>query len=115
MAGAVACLFVAPWPLLAAPVGAGYGWLCWRAAGWRLEGGRLAVLAPAGPRTVLAPAAGRESHALAQTALQRRASLADLEVAFGKRTTARMRHLDAAVARGAWEGVRGTVPGGRVR
>ena len=29
--------------------------------------------------------------------------LADLSVAFGKQTTARIRHLDAAVARQAWE------------
>ena len=51
---------------------------------------------------MLAPAAGRESHDLAQTALQRRARLADVAVAFGKGTVARIRHLDADVARGLW-------------
>ena len=48
--------------------------------------------------TVLAPARFRESHTLAQNLLQRRADLADLEVAFGKQTTARIRHLEAADA-----------------
>ena len=51
---------------------------------------------------MLAPAAGRESHDLAQTALQRRARLADVAFAFGKGTVARIRHLDADVARGLW-------------
>jgi len=52
--------------------------------------------------TVLAPARFRESHTLAQNVFQRRADLADLEVAFGKRTTARIRHLELADARSAW-------------
>jgi putative membrane protein len=92
-----------PWPLLAALAGLAYGRLRWRAAGWRLAGGRLAVSSLLLARTtVLAPAAGRESHALAQSLLQRRARLADVEVAFGKTTTARMRHLDLQVARDVW-------------
>ena len=53
--------------------------------------------------TVLAPARFRESHTVAQNVFQRRASLADLSVAFGKQTTARIRHLDAADARAAWD------------
>jgi len=52
---------------------------------------------------VLAPAARRESHTLAQTVLQRRGNLADLIVAFGKRTTARVHHLEGAAARDAFE------------
>ena len=52
--------------------------------------------------TVLAPARFRESHTLAQNLFQRRADLADLEVAFGKQTTARIRHLEATDARAAW-------------
>ncbi len=52
--------------------------------------------------TVLAPAHFRESHTLAQNLLQRRAALADLEVAFGKETTARIRHLELTDARDAW-------------
>ena len=95
-----------PWPLLAAPLGALYGALGYRAAGWRLEGGRLAVRSRRLARsTVLAPAAGRESHDLEQTVLQRRARLADVAVAFGKGTIARIRHLDADDARGLWAAI----------
>jgi putative membrane protein len=88
-----------PWALLAAVPAAGYGAARYRAAGWRLSDGRLAVRSLLLARTtVLAPAANRESHAIEQTVLQRHGDLADLEVAFGKSTTARIRHLDAAVA-----------------
>ena len=80
----------------AAPTGA--------SAGWRLRGGRLAVRSMVLARTtVLAPAHFRESHTVAQNVFQRRARFADLSVAFGKQTTARVRHLDASVARSAWE------------
>ena len=48
--------------------------------------------------TVLAPAALRESHTIAQTPLQRRGDLADVHVAFGKRTVAHVHHLEASVA-----------------
>jgi putative membrane protein len=91
---------VGPWGLLAvAPAGA-YGALRFRAAGWRFADGRLAVRALRLARTtVLAPVERRESHALAQSLLQRRVDLADLEVAFGKRTTARVHHLDGTTAR----------------
>ena len=47
---------------------------------------------------MLAPGVNRESHAIAQTVLQRRAGLADLEVEFGKQTGATVRHLEAATA-----------------
>ena len=88
---------------LALVVGVAYGHARWRAAAWRLADGRLAVRSMRLARTtVLAPARFRESHTLAQNVLQRRAGLADLEVAFGKQTTARIRHLEAADARAAW-------------
>ena len=84
-------------------LGAAYGHARWRAAAWRLADGRLAVRSMRLARTtVLAPARFRESHTLAQNLFQRRADLADLEVAFGKQTTARIRHLEAADARAAW-------------
>ena len=51
---------------------------------------------------MLGPAALREWHELAQNPLQRRAGLADLVVAFGKQTRARIRHLELAVAAEAW-------------
>lgn len=94
------------WPLLAAPAGGAYGALAFRAAGWRLEAGRLAIRSRRLARsTVLARAAGRESHELDQTVLQRRARLADVAVAFGKGTVARIRHLDADDARGLWAAI----------
>lgn len=103
--GVLACLVpgAAPWPLLVVLPAAAWGRLGWRDAGWRLEGGRLAMRRRRlALTTVLAPAANRESHALAQTVLQRRARLADLDVALGKTTAARVRHLEADVARGVW-------------
>ena len=88
---------------LALAAGVAYGHARWRAAAWRLADGRLAVRSMRLARTtVLAPARFRESHTLAQNLLQRRAGLADLEVAFGKQTTARIRHLEATDAQAAW-------------
>jgi putative membrane protein len=52
---------------------------------------------------VLGPAAHREWHEVAQNPLQRRARLADVVVAFGKRTSARVRHLNATTAQGLFE------------
>ena len=101
--GAAAWPLIGPWGLLAALPAAVWGTLAYRAAGWRLQGGHLAARRLGFARTtVLARAADGESHTLAQNVLQRRADLADLEVAFGKRTTARVHHLDAALAREAF-------------
>ncbi|WP_028066275.1 PH domain-containing protein [Solirubrobacter soli] len=100
----VAAWFLVGPPALVALVLAGaYAHARWRAAAWRLADGRLAVRSMRLARTtILAPARYRESHTLAQNLFQRRADLADLEVAFGKQTTARIRHLEAADARAAW-------------
>jgi putative membrane protein len=103
--GAAAWLFTptGPWALAAAVPAAGYGALRFREAGWRLDGARLAVRSLRLARsTVLAPAANRESHAIAQTLLQKRGDLADVEVAFGKTTKARVHHLDAQTASALW-------------
>jgi putative membrane protein len=101
---AVAVVVSSPWPLAALLAGLAYGRARWRAAGWRLRDGRLAVRSLLLARTtVLAPARNRESHELAQSVLQRRARLADLRVDFGKSTAARIRHLDEADATAAWE------------
>jgi putative membrane protein len=105
LAGGAAVWAVGAGPLALALVlpGIAYGVVQFHAAGWRLRGGRLAVSALRLARTtVLAPATLRESHTLAQTPLQRRAHLADLHVAFGKRTVARIHHLDATSASGAF-------------
>jgi putative membrane protein len=102
--GGAALALASPWPLLALAAGLAYGRARWRAAGWRLRDGRLAVRSLRLARvTVLAPAGNRESHTLAQSLLQRRARLADLRVDFGKRTAARIRHLELADATAAWE------------
>jgi putative membrane protein len=93
---------VGPFALLALLIGL-YGVERWRSAGWRLRDGRLAVRSLLFARTtVLAPARFRESHTVAQNVFQRRAQLADLSVAFGKSTTASIRHLDEGAARRAW-------------
>jgi len=100
----VAAFFaVGAWSVPALVLGVLYGWARWRAAGWHFSDGRLAVRGLRVARvTVLAPARFRESHTLVQNVFQRRAGLADLDVAFGKRTTARIRHLDASVVRETW-------------
>jgi putative membrane protein len=102
--GVAAVALTSPWPLCAALLGLAYGRSEWHAAGWRLRDGRLAIRSLRLARmTVLAPVRNRESHTLAQSVLQRRGRLADLEVAFGKKTRARIRHLDVRDARTAWE------------
>ncbi len=94
---------VGPFALLFALAGGWYGLARYRSAGWRLRDGRLAVRSLLFARTtVFAPARFRESHTVAQNVFQSRARLADLSVAFGKSTTARVRHLDEGAARSAW-------------
>src|SRR4051794_3457496 len=97
-----AWLLVGPYALFAFALGLAYGWSAWRAAGWRVRDGRLAMRSLRLARvTVLAPTRLRESHTYSQNLLQRRAGLASLSVAFGKTTTARIRHIEAADAREA--------------
>jgi putative membrane protein len=92
---------VGSWSLLALVLVL-YGWARWRAAGWRLEDGRLAVRSLVFAQvTVLAPVRLRESHTVSQNPFQRRAALATLTVPFGKSTTAHIRHLEADDARAA--------------
>jgi len=108
--GGVACVVfpaIAPWPLLAAPLLAFDGWLDYRAAGWRLRDGRLAMSSRRlAWSTLLAPAARLQQHAIAQNPLQRRAGLADLAIAVGKGGHARVRHLEEPVAAELWERLR---------
>jgi putative membrane protein len=108
--GIAACLLVpdaTPWPLLAAPLLALNGWWSFRAAGWRLRDGRLAIRSRLLARTtLLTPAARLQQHATAQNPFQRRAGLADLAVAVGKGGRARVRHLEAPVAADLWERLR---------
>jgi putative membrane protein len=108
--GAAACLALpgsAPWPLLAVLPAAAYGASCWRAAGWRIEDGRLAVRFRRMARiTVLAPAARLQEHGVRQTVLQRRVRLADVEVRVGAGTRGTVRHLDAGVAGRVFDALR---------
>jgi putative membrane protein len=108
--GGAACLLVpdaTPWPLLIAPLLALNGWWTFRAAGWRLRDGRLAMRSRTLARTtLLTPAARLQQHATAQNPFQRRAGLADLAVAVGKGGRARVRHLEAPVAAELWERLR---------
>ena len=108
--GGAACVVfptVSPWPLLLAPLLALDGWLDYRAAGWRLRDGRLAMSSRRlAWSTLLAPATRLQQHEIAQNPLQRRAGLADLAVAVGKGGHARVRHLDEPVAAELWERLR---------
>jgi putative membrane protein len=104
IAAAVVLPGTQPWPLAAALLGATLGALRYRAAGWRLAGGLLVVRRRRlARRTVIALARRRQRQSWTQSPLQRRARLADVEVAIGAGTEAEVRHLDAGVARGLWE------------
>ncbi|MFP5363632.1 MAG: PH domain-containing protein [Thermoleophilia bacterium] len=99
----------AAWPavpalaLLGALVGArGY-----RGAGVRLAGDVVVVReVRIARRTLLARRHRLQEHALVRTALQARASLADLRVTVGSGGSGRARHLDAATARAAFSALR---------
>jgi putative membrane protein len=110
LAGGALCLVLpaaAPWPLLAAPLLALDGWLNYRAAGWRLTEGRLAMRSRRLARvTLLARADRLQEQALAQNPFQRRARLCDVSVEVGKDGDARVRHLEAATAQELWERLR---------
>jgi putative membrane protein len=102
--GAALSLVVAWWPLLLVLPAVGWGVACWRAAGWDLAGGRVALRFRRMARTtVVAPVARLQQHGMRQTALQRRAALADVEVAVGAGTRGRVRHLEAGVAGGLFD------------
>jgi putative membrane protein len=99
------------WALALALPGAAVGVLARRAAGWRLEGDRLALRHRRLARiTVLAPATRLQAIARSQSLLQRRGRLADVVVAIGAGTRVRVRHLDAGVAAGLYDALRGARP-----
>jgi putative membrane protein len=94
---------IGAWVVLVDIPAALYGAARHRVAGWRLADGRLVVRSLRRARTtVLAPVRNHEGYGLAQTPFQRRADLASLEVRFGKKTTARISHLDAGAAADAF-------------
>ena len=104
-----------PWVLPAALLLGGYGLLRHRTAGWRLDGGRLAIRSLRLARTtVLGPARYREWHEVSQNPFQRRGRLADVFVAFGKQTDARVRHLELETAAALYERLSAASPSSRV-
>ena len=79
---------------------AGLGELRFRAAGWRLDDGRVVLRSRhVGRSTLVASTRRLQEHGTRQTPLQRRRRLADVTVAVGSRRRARVRHLEAATAR----------------
>jgi putative membrane protein len=102
---AAALWFLVAWvPLLLVIAAAWWGVACWRAAGWGLVGGRVAVRFRRMARTtVVAPVARLQEHGVRQTVLQRRGGLADVELRVGAGTRGVVRHLDAGVAGGLFD------------
>jgi putative membrane protein len=101
---AIALVVVAPgaWPVMAAAVllAAMLGELRFRAAGWRLDEGRVVLRSRHVARSTLVASRRRlQEHGTRQTPLQRRRDLADIAVAVGSRRRARVRHLEATTAR----------------
>ena len=78
---------------------AGLGELRFRAAGWRLDDGRVVLRSRhVGRSTLVASTRRLQEHGTRQTPLQRRRRLADVTVAVGSRRRARVRHLEASTA-----------------
>lgn len=98
-AGAAALALRSPLPLLVAVPAAAHGVLAYRAAGVRVREGRLALRFRRLARTtLLGPLRLTQGHSVRQSVLQRRAGLADFEIALGADAEARVRHLEAADA-----------------
>lgn len=97
------------WPaiLVLAALGAAWGLLRHRAAGWRLDGRRVVVRQGAlARRTLIARSDRLQEHGLRASLLQSRAELADVAVAVGSGRTGRVRHLESRVAGRLFERLR---------
>jgi len=110
LAGGIAA-WIWPWAWPAIPalalVGGIDGLLRWRAAGWRLDRGRIVVRErTVARRTLLARADRLQEHGLSVSPFQRRARLASFRMAVGSGRVGRVRHLDRAVAGGLFERLR---------
>ncbi len=102
MVVAIALVLPDAWPVAAAAVvlAVTLGELRFRAAGWRLDEGRVVLRSRHVARSTLVASTRRlQEHGTRQTPLQRRRGLADVAVAVGSRRRARVRHLEAATAR----------------
>jgi putative membrane protein len=97
------------WPaiLVLAALGAAWGLLRHRSAGWRLDGRRVVVRQGAlARRTLIARSDRLQEHGLSASVLQSRAELADVAVAVGSGRTGRVRHLESDVAGQLFERLR---------
>ena len=106
-----AVVFVLPgaWPAAAALVVLSliHGALRFRAAGWRLTEGLVAVRSRVIARqTLIAPVARLQEHTVAQSPLQRRARLADVGLAVASGRRAAVAHLDQGTARQLFDELR---------
>ena len=108
--GAAATLVLSDlWPAIPvlAALGLGWGLLRHRAAGWRLDDGRVVVRHGAlARRTLIARSDRLQEHDLSASVLQRRAELADIAVAVGSGRTGSVRHLERRVAGALFERLR---------
>jgi putative membrane protein len=101
------------WPAIPALalVGGIEGLLRWRAAGWRLDGGRIVVRERlVARRTLLARTDRIQEHGLSISPFQRRARLASFGMAVGSGRVGQVRHLDRAVAGALFERLRPVSP-----
>ncbi len=97
--GAAAVAGGSPLPLLLVLPVAAARVLAHRAAGWRVDDGRLALRFRVLARTtLLGPLRLTERHAVRQSPFQRRAALADFSIPLGAGGEGRVRHLEAADA-----------------
>lgn len=91
----------AAWPiaLLVALAGVIHGAARFRAAGWRLAGGRVVIRDRRLARRTLAARTTRlQEHGISQSLLQRRAGLADFTIAVGSGRRAGIAHIERDVA-----------------
>jgi putative membrane protein len=109
----------AAWPAAAALLIAGlaHGMSSYRAAGWRLESGRVVMRNRLISRqTIIAPVRRLQEHSVAQSMLQRRAALGNVALAVGSGRRAAMAHLDWSIARELFDELRaGVLAGGAAR
>jgi putative membrane protein len=97
--GAAAVAAGSPLPLLLVLPVAAVRVLAHRAAGWRVDDGRLALrFRKLARTTLLGPLRLTQRHAVRQTPFQRRAGLADFSITLGAGGDGRVRHLEAADA-----------------
>jgi putative membrane protein len=98
-------------PLLAA-LGAAWGLLRHRTAGWRIDGDRVVIRQGAlARRSLIARSDRLQEHDLSASVLQSRADLADVALAVGSGRSGRVRHLERSVASALFDRLRARAAG----